>query len=159
MIKENSVLNILMYLFHHHMDKENPIDLSDAKIVDDLRSAGFHAHMIGKAFRWLHHLLDFTNQPFEPSKNSFRIYSEEECHLLSDECRHFLFSLEQQKILTPHAREIVIHLAIELLHEGIDIQLLKWITLMVLFNMQNSEQALAHMELLVLADNTLDNVH
>lgn len=158
-MKQDSVLNVLMYLFHHHMEKNNPLDLSDMKLIDDLKSAGFHAHIIGKAFRWLHHLIDFADQPITPSKHSFRIYSDEECRLVTDECRAFIASLEQQKILTPHAREIVIHLAQELVQEGLDIHLLKWVTLMVLFNMPNSEKALAHMEFLVLTDSTLDNVH
>lgn len=159
MKQNDSVLNVLMYLFHHHMEKDNPIDLSDMKIIDDLKSAGFHAHIIGKAFRWLHHLIDFADQPITPSESSFRIYSEEEQRILSDEARHFIFSLEQEKILTPHAREIVIHLTQDLVHEHIDLNLLKWVTLMVLFNMPNSEKALAHMEFLVLTNNTLDNVH
>lgn len=160
-MKQNeSVLNVLMYLFHHHMDKENPIDLSNMKIIDDLKSAGFHAHIIGKAFRWLHHLIDFADQPIKPSEHSFRIYNEYERQLLDDECRHFIFSLEQQEILTPHAREIVIHLAIELAYEGIDLHLLKWVVLMVLFNLPKSEKALAHMEFLVLSsDNPSDTMH
>ena len=159
MKQNDSVLNVLMYLFHHHMERDNPIDLTDMKIIDDLKSAGFHAHIIGKAFRWLHHLIDFADQPIKPSEASFRIYSDTEMQTLSDECRHFIFSLEQQKILTPHAREIVIHLSQELMPESMDLHLLKWVTLMVLFNMPNSEKALAHMEFLVLSNNTLDNVH
>ena len=159
MRQTESVLTILMYLFHHHMDRENPLDLNDMKLIDELKSAGFHAHIIGKAFRWLHHLLAFTDAQIEPSQHSFRVFSDEECNLMNDECRHFIFSLEQQNILTPHTREIVIHLTMELLNEGVDLHLLKWVTLMVLFNMPNSERALAHMEFLVLNNNALDNVH
>ena len=158
-MKNESVLGVLMYLFHHHMEKDNPIDLTDMAIIDELKSAGFHAHIIGKAFRWLHHLIDFADQQVKPSQQSFRIYSEEERRLLNDDCRHFIFSLEHQAILTPQTREIVIHLAMELVHEGLDLHLLKWVTLMVLFNMPNCEKALAHMEFLVLTNNALDNVH
>lgn len=158
-MKQDSVLNILMYLFHHHMEKDHPIDLADMAVIDALRSAGFHAHMIGKAFRWLHHLVDFVDHPTKPSEQSFRIYSEEECHYFNEECRHFIFSLEQQKILTPHAREVVIHLTLELAHEGVDLHLVKWVTLMVLFNMPNAQKALAHMEFLVLTNNTTDTMH
>lgn len=159
MMRQDSVLNVLMYLFHHHMDKKNPIDLSDMKIIDNLRSAGFHAHIIGKAFHWLHRLLDFTGYAIHPSDNSFHIYSDEEYRLLNDDCRALIISLEQQKILTPHTRETVIHLVQELAHEGIDLHLLKWVTMMVLFNTPHSEKALAQMEFLVLTNNTLDNVH
>lgn len=159
-MKQNeSVLNVLMYLFHHHMDRDNPIDLNDMKIIDELKTAGFHAHIIGKAFSWLHRLVEFTDQHVKPSDHSFRIFSEEECHIMNDECQHFILSLQQQQILTPHTREIVIHLALELINEGVDLHLLKWVTLMVLFNMPNCEHALSHMEFLVLNNSALDNVH
>lgn len=159
MREHGSILSVLMYLFHHHMERENPIDLNDMKLIDELKTAGFHAHIIGKAFCWLHNLVAFADQTVEPSANSFRVFSDEECRVMNEECRHFILSLEQQKILTPHTREIVIHLAFDLIHEGVDLHLLKWVTLMVLFNMPNSEKALSHMEFLVLTNNALDNVH
>src|SRR3990167_10467502 len=153
-----SVLNVLMYLFHHHMDRDNPLDLNDMKLIDELKSVGFHAHIIGKAFRWLHHLVELTDQDVPASKNSFRVFSEQETWLINTDCRNFILSLEHQGILTSHTREIVIHQALELIHEGVDLNLLKWVTLMVLFNMPNSENALSHMEFLVLT-NALDTIH
>lgn len=158
MTENESVLSVLMYLFHHHMEKENTVDLNNMTLIDELKSAGFHAHQIGRAFRWLHRLVEFTEQETPPSTRSFRIFSEQECWLMNTECRNFILSLEQQGILTPHTREIVIHQALELINEGIDLNLLKWVTLMVLFNMPNCENALSHMEFLVLS-NALDNIH
>ncbi len=159
MTKETeSVLGVLMYLFHNHMSQENEINLNDMQLVDELKSAGFHAHNIGKAFRWLHHLAEFTEQDAQPSSQSFRIFSDEECWLISTECRNFILALEQQGILTPHTREIVIHQTLELINEGVDLNLLKWVTLMVLFNMPNCENALSHMELLVLT-NAFETLH
>lgn len=158
MKKEESVLGVLMYLFHHHMEKDNQVDLNDTKLLSDLKSAGFQAHHIGKAFRWLHRLLELTEEKTPPSENSFRVFSEEEIWLMNTECRNYILSLELQGILTPQAREIVIHQTLELINEGVDINLLKWVTLMVLFNMPNCETALSHMEFLVLS-NALDNVH
>lgn len=158
MKEEESVLGVLMYLFHNHMEKENQINLNDMELIDELRSAGFHAHNIGKAFRWLHRLVEFAEQDVPPSANSFRVFSEEECWLMSMECRAFIISLEQQGILTPLTREIVIHQTMELINEGVDLNLLKWVTLMVLFNMPDCDNALSHMEFLVLT-NSLDSIH
>lgn len=158
MKEEESVLSILMYLFHNHMGRENDLNLNDMQLIDELKSAGFHAHNIGKAFRWLHHLVEFSEDDVRPSAHSFRVFSEEECLLMNQECRSFILSLEQQNILTPLTREIVIHQTLELINEGVDLNLLKWVTLMVLFNMPNCENALSHMEFLVLT-NALDNIH
>lgn len=158
MKEEESVLGILMYLFQNRMEKENKINLNDMQLIDELKSAGFHAHNIGKAFRWLHHLVEFAEQDVPPSSHSFRVFSEQECWLMNVECRNFIISLEQQNILTPLTREIVIHQTLELINEGVDLNLLKWVTLMVLFNVPGCENALSHMEFLVLS-NALDNVH
>lgn len=158
MKEEESVLGVLMYLFHNHMEKENQINLNDMELIDELKSAGFHAHNIGKAFRWLHRLVEFSEQDIPPSSDSYRVFNEEECALLSLECRSFIISLESQGVLSSHTREIVIHQALELVNEGIDLNLLKWVTLMVLFNMPGCETALSHMEFLVLT-SALDSVH
>ena len=158
MYENESVLSVLMYLFHHHMDKKQEINLNDMQLIDELKSAGFHAHHIGKAFRWLHYLAECAGQEPTPSAHSFRVFNEEECMLIDTPCRNFIFALEQQGILTPRTREIVIHQTLELIHEGIDLNLLKWVTLMVLFNMPNCEKALAHMESLVLT-NAFETQH
>ena len=158
MREEETVLSVLMYLFHHHMEKDHAINLNDMQLIDELKSAGFHAHNIGKAFRWLHHLVALTEQDSPASENSFRVFSEQEMWLINTECRNFIFSMEQQGILNAHSREVVIHQTLELINEGVDLNLLKWVTLMVLFNMPNCEKALSHMEFLVLSD-AFDSVH
>lgn|SRR3990167_1016416 len=157
-MNQETVLNILMYLFHNYMEKDSQLNLNDMKLVDELKSAGFHAHLIGKAFRWLHRLSEFAAQDTPPSADSFRVFSDEECQLINTDCRNYILSLERQGVLTPLSREVVIHQTLELINEGIDLNLLKWVTLMVLFNMPNSEIALSHMEFLVLG-NAIDTVH
>lgn len=155
---DKTVLNVLMYLFHTRMAKDHRLNLNDMELIDDLKSAGFHAHIIGKAFRWLHRLVEFTSHDTPPSAASFRVFSEEECYLINTECRDFILMLEHQGILTPLLREIVIHQTLELINEGVDLNLLKWVTLLVLFNTPNSENALSHMEFLVLG-NAIDTIH
>lgn len=155
---EENILNVLMYLFHNHMEKNHQLNLNDMELIDELRLIGFHPHIIGKAFRWLHHLVEFTDPSIAASAHSFRVFNEQECWLIDTECRSFILALEQQGILTPHTREIVIHQTLELINEGIDLSLLKWVTLMVLFNMPGCERALSHMEFLVLT-NAVDTIH
>lgn len=158
-MKDESVLNVLMYLFKNHMQENCTLDMGEKKLLLQLEEAGFHRAVINQAFTWLNNLSHRTRETLEfPQKNSFRVFSEYECELFSIECRRFLITLEQQAILSPHTRELVINQALELEPEGIDVSLLKWVTLMVLFNQPNDKQALASMELLVL-DDTLGGVH
>lgn len=157
-MKEESVLTVLMYLFHHHMDRHQSIDLNDSRLLDELKLAGFHAHIIGKAFRWLHGLVSFNEGVEQSSPLAFRVFNDEERQLLDESCRSFIISLENQGILTPFTREVVIHQALALVNERADVNLIKWVTLMVLFNLPDCEEALAHMEFLVLTD-AFDAVH
>ena len=158
-MKNESVLNILMYLFKNHMQGNCTLDLGEKKLLVQLEELGFHRVIIGQALTWLNNLSYSVREPMQlPQKNSFRVFSDYECELLNIECRRFLLTLEQQGILNPHTRELVINQAIGLLAEVLDISLLKWVTLMVLFNQPDEKQALASMELLVL-DDPLDGVH
>lgn len=158
-MKNEGVLTVLMYLFKNHMQENCILDVGEKKLFLRLEELGFHRTVIDKAFRWLNNLLQGVHEPIQlPAKDSFRVFSDYECELLDNDCRYFLITLEQQSILNPHTRELVINQAIELASEGIDVRLLKWITLMVLFNQPDAKQALASMELFIL-DNTLGGVH
>lgn len=157
-MKEESVLGVLMYLFHHRMERNHRVDLNDMTLVDELKSVGFHAHSIGRAFRWLHHLVELADTLPRAKPDSFRIFNEEETTLIDEDCRRFILSLEQQGILNSVTREIVIHQTMELIHEGVDLNLIKWVTLMVLFNIPHCEEALAHMEFIML-NNAFNTMH
>ncbi|WP_423063162.1 DUF494 domain-containing protein [Candidiatus Paracoxiella cheracis] len=152
-MKEESVLNVLMYLFKNHMQDNCELDTIQAKLLLQLEELGFRRKVINQAFEWLENLSRESQEPIlQPSKCSLRVFSDYECELLDIDCRSFLISLEQQGILNPQTRELVISQAIELEFEGIDVSLLKWVTLMVLFNQPDEKHALACMEFLVLDD-------
>lgn len=153
-MKEESVLNVLMYLFKYHIQDNLEFDNSYKELVDQLEDAGFNRNAIDKAFDWLDFLgkqcADTTEiQPL----NSVRIYSNEEQAKLNSECLGLITFLEQKNILKPHTREMVITQALALQEEGIDLHLLKWVTLMVLFTQPDEKDALTCMETLVLHDS------
>lgn len=158
-MKDESVLTVLMYLFKNHMQENCTLDVRGKKLLLRLEELGFHRAVIDQAFRWLNNLSQGIHEPMQlPNKDSIRVFSDYECELFDSDCRRFLITLEQQSILNPHTRELVINQAIELASEGIDVSLLKWVTLMVLFNQPDEKQSLASMELLVL-DDTLGGIH
>lgn len=159
MMKEESVLNVLMYLFQNHMKDSCELDGDANYIIHALEEAGFASSLINEAITWLETLVkDDTKLIASPSNTSTRVFTPEEKEFIDPECLDFILSLEQQGILTPETREIVINQALALESELVDISLIKWVTLMVLFNQPNCENALACMEFLVL-DNTLGGVH
>jgi len=65
---------------------------------------------------------------------------------ISTSCRGYLLQLEQEGILSPLQREIVIDRLVALDGDDVDIDRLKWLVLMVLSSQPGQEQACARME-------------
>ncbi len=151
-MKEN-VLDVLMYLFENYMDEGPDFNPDQESLVAELAQAGFPKGEIAKAFAWLEGLAalrsDTTAVPADASLKSLRVYSEEERNKLDVEARGFLLFLEQGAVLDAKARELVIDRVMALETDEIDLEQLKWIILMVLFNQPGQEQAYAWMEDLV----------
>lgn len=152
-MKEN-VLDVLMYIFENYLDSDSPPEESDQDILkEQLMRAGFRDHEVNKAFDWLDGLSalqDPSPGNGEQAIRSTRIYAEAEMVRLNQECRGLLMYLEELSALTPSSREMVIDRVMALdTQSAIDIDQLKWIILMVLFNQPGYEAAYAWMEDLV----------
>jgi len=158
-MKEENVLNVLMYLFKNHMQNSCELDTMQVTLLPQLEELGFQRKTIYQAFEWLENLAKEESETIQlPQNRSLRVFTEYECELLSMACRSFLVSLEQQGVLNAQTRELVINQVLELAAEDIDVSLIKWVTLMVLFNQPDEKHALACMELLVLED-TVGGLH
>ncbi len=151
-MKEN-VLDVLMYLFEtYYMDEDTEPSPDRETLHTQLLEAGFHRTDIEHALGWLEGLADASRENGRheaPLASSLRVFTGQEIEKLDLECRGFLLYLEQNRILTPPAREIVIDRVMALQTEEIDIEQLKWVILMVLFNQPGQEEAYAWMEELV----------
>lgn len=146
MAMKETALDVLMYLFENYLEGE----FSDLGNQDNLRTelagAGFPDEEVEHAFNWLDGLVEQRQHPLRLGVSGvLRIYATQERNRLSVECRGFLLYLEQLGILTPEAREVVID-RVMALKEEIDIERLKWVVLLILFNQPGSEDAYAHME-------------
>ena len=157
---KQSVIEILIYLFEHYFDDELVIDSDRDRLQSELRSVGFDSAQVSRAFDWLQGLAtqeeEITfGQISESSGN--RIFTTDERLKLDTECQGFLLFLEQVGVLDPRSRELVIERVMALNSDEIDITHLKWIILMVLFNLPGREDSFLWMEELVLDDesNTL----
>ncbi len=158
-MKEQSVLTVLMYLFNYHMEEDCDFSDEQDRLLDILKKAGFQSTTIMQALCWLTSLsYEEDNRLNTPSQHSFRVFSSFECEVFSPLCRSFLMHLEHEGILNAVTREMVINRVIDLEEEEIDLHLIKWVTLMVLFNQNKNNSALTKMELLVL-DEAVGGMH
>ncbi|HYW92199.1 MAG TPA: DUF494 domain-containing protein [Gammaproteobacteria bacterium] len=159
---KESVLDVLIYLFDNYMDgTDDQTEPDREELTLELEEAGFRDGEIAKAFDWLEELAMYqrASEGVEPYvTQSVRVFSEQERARLDPDCRGFLMYLEQIGILTPVHREIVIDRIMALDSDEIDLDQVKWVALMVLFNLPGQEAAYAWMEDLVF-DNQVGLFH
>jgi len=150
-MKEN-MLDVLMYLFEHYMNEEAEVSADHDSLKIRLEEAGFSQGEIGKAFMWLEDLSEqreagaFGLKEILSTPGTMRIYSADELESLETESRGFLLFLEQTNVLTPITRELIIDRALALETSTVDLDDLKWIVLMVLFNQPGQEAAYSWVE-------------
>jgi Smg protein len=157
-MKEN-VFDVLMYLFeNYYMDEDSPVRPDRAVVQQELSQAGFPMREIDRAFTWMDGLTNEQQRPSLQAKHSIRHFSAAELDRLDTECRGFLLFLEQMGVLNPETRELAIDRAMALETEDFDMDQLKWVILMVLFNQPGAQEAYAWVEDL-LFDSSSRSLH
>ncbi len=146
------MFDILMYLFENFIHSETEIHVDQDALTDELVRAGFHHDEIYKALAWLEKLAALQETDINPylvrgtTDVVTRIYTHEEEMRLDTECRGFLIFLEQINVLDNATREMVIDRVMEIDSKEFCLEDLKWVVLMVLFNVPGKENAYAQME-------------
>ena len=157
-MKEN-VFDVLMYLFeNYYMDDDNAVAPDRDVVQQELSQAGFPALQIDRAFQWMEGLAEEDNAPSMQAERSLRLFSDREMDRLDASCRGFILFLEQMGVLTPASRELAIDRAMALESEDFDLDQLKWVILMVLFNQPGQEAAYTWVEDLVF-DDSINRLH
>ncbi len=146
-MKQN-VFEVLMYLFENYMYNDDEPSVDRDSLENELHEAGFTGAEIRKAFEWLDGLADTRTLPASPNSGgrSIRIYGEPELLRLDTETRGFVLYLEQVGILNAESRELVLDRILALDDQDVDLDTVKWIILMVLFNRPGEEEAYTWME-------------
>ncbi|HVI25301.1 MAG TPA: DUF494 family protein [Xanthomonadaceae bacterium] len=150
---KESILDVLLYLFEHYIAEDSVPPLGDrdslqnGPLFQELTQAGFSPAEIHKAFDWLDALAE--QRPSTPAPRAdgpVRVYAGPELDKLDAECRGFLLFLEQHGVLDAQQRELVLDRALALDQDELDLDDLKWVVLLVLFDQPGSEAAYAWME-------------
>ena len=144
---KETVLDVLMYLCDRYLDDEADVDSDQDELRDELVEAGFPGEEIDKAFTWLESLGTEQETPAAGTRTtSIRVFTAKESERLSSECRGFLLFMEQAGVLDGPTRERVIDKVMALDAVGIELEQLKWVVLMVLFNQPGREAVSSWME-------------
>jgi Smg protein len=143
------MFDILVYLFENYVHADACPE--PAQLARKLTAAGFDETEISEALEWLSGLRQ-SSDGVPPTRmahpGSVRIFCEEEMLLLGVECRGFLLFLENAGILNAECRELVIERALALGDPEIELDNLKVIVLMVLWQQDRPLNGLILEELL-----------
>lgn len=159
------MMDILMYLFETYIHSDAELMIDQDELADELSRAGFHQEDIYKALNWLEELAllqEADNTPYlngDALSTAMRIYTTEEMLRLDVECRGFILFLEQVGVLTAETREMVIDRVVELETSEFCLDDLKWIIMMVLFNVPGNESAYDQMEDLLYSASDEEPLH
>lgn len=152
---KETILDVLLYLFENYFYDDPDAVRDRDSLQTGLIQAGFAPSEINRAFDWLDELSQSRPGIVARSGEApgpVRLYGDVEEARLDTECRGFLMFLEQSGVLDAQQRELVLDRAMALDQDEVDLEDMKWVVLMVLFNQPGSEAAYAWMENLIFED-------
>jgi Smg protein len=126
---------VLVFLFENCQQADLAYDRE--RVAKKLSAAGFEHSDISEALHWLAgmaHTPRRVREPLPDARSSFRAYAPRELAKLDAECRGFLLTLEHSGILSAETRELVIERALAASGEKLNLEQLKLVVLMVLWN-------------------------
>lgn len=148
------MFDILIYLFETYAYSALSSFIKYDHVIQDLLDVGFQKKDIYNTLNWLQNLSYYKKILNSPIKISYqtistRIYTSEESFKLNVDCRGFMLFLEELEILTLDVREIIIERIMALDINELDLEDLKWIVLIILFNIPGCETAYHKLESLL----------
>ncbi len=128
------MFDILIYLFENYFDSGSYPDPD--KLVVKLCAAGFEDEEINQAVTWLSDLrqLSLLEYPVTINHAGSRCFTQFEIDRISVDSLHFISFCEQNKIISPVEREMIIDRALALGRKNLALDNIKLIALMVLWN-------------------------
>ena len=130
------MFDLLIYMFENYLSSKPYSDFTN--ITQELEAAGFGNKEIKNALDWftqLEKLADKDNVSIKHKyKNTIRIFTDNERNKITTEGLGFILFLEQANILNSIEREIIIDRAMALNQNIINIDEVRWIVMMTLWN-------------------------
>ena len=143
------MFDILVFLFENYFHAGAYPD--QETLSKRLSAAGFDSRDISQALTWLNGLervgRSGTRSNSVPSKG-FRFYTEPELITLTAEARGFLLFLEGAGVISVLQRELIIERVVALDEPAVDLDKVKLIVLMVLWNQNETLDSLVLEELI-----------
>jgi Smg protein len=135
--------DVLVFLFENCQQAEIAYDRE--RVAKKLSAAGFEDSDISEALHWLAGMAltpRSVREPLPDARSTFRAYAPRELAKLDAQCRGFLLTLEHSGILSAETRELVMERALAASGDMLNLEQLKLVVLMVLWNQQTPTRRL-----------------
>jgi Smg protein len=154
---KESVLDVLMFLLDNYGEDGTMDDDDRDELAGQLANMGFEEGEIDHAFDWLESLAQDPEAAASTdclpwSDTAQRLFSAEEARRLTLEARGFLILLGQNPMVDRPSLDRIIDRAMALDLDEIDLDAIKWVTLMVIYNRPDTAHLYAYMEELAQPD-------
>jgi Smg protein len=140
------MFDILVFLFENYFHAGAYPD--QETLSKRLSAAGFDSRDITQALSWLSGLEHLEGGARLVDSEGFRFYTEQELAALSAEGRGFLMFLETAGVINALQRELIIERVLALDELAVDLEQVKLIVLMVLWNQNEAVDTLVLDELI-----------
>jgi Smg protein len=141
------ILQVLMHFFEKIGDNDI-IPFDEQFFIAELQELGMPVDEIEKLVSWINKYSKSKKQITEyavQAHTGTRVYSSLECQRINKKCRSLLLTLEQEGILTPTSRELVLDQLMQLSPGEITKARISWTILGILSNLSD-KVAVASME-------------
>ena len=136
---KEAFLDVLLYLFEYYSEEPSLSKSNETQIRNELALAGFKQDVIEHAMDWVG---VFNKSPNKidiekPKKHSVRILSDNEKSSINEECQNYIAKLERFGLLPPLKREVLIDKLTSIGFEPLDIEVVKALSILMLFQEPN----------------------
>lgn len=144
------LIDILTYLFDKAvaLPSNKAGQLDPERVIKPMLQAGFHPDSVEFTVNWLkdiNKLQHGREKISAPHQQSFRIFSADECAVIHSEARAYITYLQQAGIIDAQGREMIIDQAMSFDESGVSLNLVKWISMMLLLNKPEREDKIMQM--------------
>ncbi|UJF24178.1 DUF494 domain-containing protein [Suttonella sp. R2A3] len=133
----DSVIDVLFYIFDDIMSNEQILNTDVKEITSQLSEAGFMKEDVQCAVDWFVGLSELKqDEPELQCSNAVRVFSAREGDYLGLECQEYLRYISRHARVSMGAVEKIIDCTIALGVTSLPVEILRWISAMVLVNIE-----------------------
>ena len=129
------MFEVLIFMFENYFSKHA---LPEKEVIaQELHAAGFEQSDVSGAVNWFHEMKLMLTQPtsvYSHQHTGLRMFAESELKKISTESFGFIIFLQQANVINDVERDLIIDRAMALKQKQINIEEMRWITMIALWN-------------------------